>query len=817
MRAGAPPEWYVSGSGSGLRHAERGRLQDATHALHATHTPAGEGRVEVTRAPGGLVADRYEVEALVGSGGMGEVFRARDRSLGEVVALKSIFLEGLDAVATLRRFREEVRLARRVTHNNVARVYDLVEEPSGSVYLTMELVDGITLNELLEREGPLPLIRGAQIGVQVCAGLAAVHAAGIVHRDLKPTNILVEESGRAVITDFGVARNVRDPVSLGLGAVVGTPSYMAPEQARGGAVDWTADVYALGVTLSEMFFERPPLVGRAHWLQNAELLPELKAALLACLATDPRARPSPDEVGKVLGLLVDRSEVRRSEPNPVALANTRRLETLADFPVEPTNSNVVASPPTKASSARARSEIAVVVLPFRLTGNAKATGPDALGEVIAEELTDVLSCTNGLRVLAASAATRFGTDRDPIRIGRELRVQTVIDGTLRITGESIRMGVRLIDAESGSQLWTENFDGSLGDLFSFEGVVAKRVAERLRLRVELVPFDGAVPAEAVRSYLDARVARRTPSGLGETLRLLERALELAPDLAPALAAHAMVSLIAWFVPFAPTPGDWEGTCATRVERALSGAPEQAESHVADALLAWEQGRLKEATTSLGRALRLAPTSGEALSFLGELEGRAGYAKSAVTHSTLAWNLDPSRYSALTMLAREEFFSGRFKEGMTLLDSLGQSFAPPAFLLRVRAASWFGDEEEIRSCLTRAWSGADSGGGLAFGNIVARAFLGETRPGEIGELAESLLAMGKSPRLCAEVLAVSTEVEAKAGHLALAFSHLDSLANHPAFFDLDWLERCPGLAPMRESASFRSAKEIARTRVSRLFL
>src|ERR1700679_1750330 len=134
MRAGAPPGWYVSGSGSGLRHAERGRLRNAPHGLHA---PASEGGLEVTRAPGGLVADRYEVEALVGSGGMGEVFRARDRSLGEVVALKSIFLEGLDAVATLRRFREEVRLARRVTHNNVARVYDLVEEPSGSVYLTM--------------------------------------------------------------------------------------------------------------------------------------------------------------------------------------------------------------------------------------------------------------------------------------------------------------------------------------------------------------------------------------------------------------------------------------------------------------------------------------------------------------------------------------------------------------------------------------------------------------------------------------------------------------------------------------------------------
>jgi eukaryotic-like serine/threonine-protein kinase len=769
----------------------------------------------MTRKSGELLANRYEVEALLGRGGMGEVFRARDRSLGELVAIKAIVLDGSDVVATLKRFREEVRLARRVTHKNVARVFDLVEDTDGGLFLTMELVDGKSLETLLDRDGPPLPLGAARIGIDVCAGLSAVHAAGVVHRDLKPANILVEETGRAVITDFGVARNTRDPTSLGVGVIVGTPRYMAPEQARGKFVDFRADLYALGGTLFELFCGSGALVeSRTERLRKTGLLPALKTVLIACLATDPQDRPPLAEVSRVLELVADRHKgspsVGATDASVIATeaSGTRRVKPRAATLADVNSSDLGRTDATLVSSA-SRTETAVVVLPFRELGT---VGPNALGEVVAQELTDALSAARGLRVLAACAANRFKDDRDPLRIGRDLSVNVVIDGTLRIAGEDIRMGVRLIDAKSGAQLWTETFAGSLGDLFSFEGVVAKRVAEQLRVRVLLTPFDGAAPPEAVRCYLDARAAPKSPSGLTETLRLLELAIELAPGLSPALAAHATATLLAWFVPFSPATGNWEATCAERVDRALIGAPGLAETHVAAGLLAWERGQFAEAVSSLRQALSLAPTCGEALEFLGELYCHAGRTEPGVTHSRLAYNVDPSRFVALTTLARQEFFAGRAREGTTLLDSLGDLFSPPAFLLRVSAAAWRGDDEEVRTCLARASKVADAASGaLAYGDIVARSLLGETEEGEMSRLTALMLSMGKSPRFCAGVLTLSTEVQVKAQRTDLALSYLEKLATFPSFVDVDWLERCPALGSLRSSDAFRSALEVARAR------
>jgi serine/threonine-protein kinase len=761
-------------------------------------------------AKGGLVANRYELEALIGFGGMGEVFRARDRSLGETVAIKSIVLEGSDAVSALRRFREEVRLARRVTHRNVARVFDLVEDADGRMFLTMELIDGITLKALIERDGPLSPLRAARIGIDVCAGLSAVHAAGVVHRDLKPTNILVEETGRAVITDFGVARNTLDPNSLGLGMIVGTPHYMAPEQAEGRAVDSRADVYALGVTLLEMFAGRVPAAERSGSFRDAKIDPELRVVLSACIEHEPGGRPSPAEVAKVLELIADR---RGLSAGGTASDRSRVISSTVLAPVpgpvaETTRSDIARGEHTLASS-QARSDTALVVLPFRELGPA---GANALGEVVAQELTDILSATRGLRVLATSAAARFRDDRDPMRIGRELSVKAVIDGTVRIAGEDIRMAARLIDAASGSQLWAETFEGSLGDLFSFESIVAGRVAEQLRAHVLLLPFDGKVPAEAVRCYLDARAVRRTSVGLSESMRLLERALELAPSLAPALAAHATVSMLAWFVPMVATSPDWEQLCAARVESALAGAPALAETHVAEGLLFWERGKLKEAASSLMQALRLAPTCADALMYLGDLHCKTGRTSSGLSHAGLCWRIDPTRFLALATLAREEAFAGRLSEAMARLDELGDLYSPPAFMLRVRAASWYGDEAMIRAWLGKAWTVSDAGG-VAFGDLVARSLLGEAKEGEMEQLTELLLSLGKSPRFRADVLGISIEAAVKNGRIDGALSYLERLASIDAFADIDWLERCPGLGPLRGSPVFRSTLEVARMRAS----
>src|ERR1700687_6224300 len=200
--------------------------------------------------PGRLVAGRYRIIALLGKGGMGEVYRADDLTLGQAVAMKFLPDEAAGDEGLLERFRNEVRMARRVSHPNVCRVYD-VGEVDGHTFFTMEYVDGEDLASLLRRIGRLPPDKALEIARQLCAGLAAAHTKDVLHRDLKPANIMLDGRGQVVITDFGLA-GVADDIR---GAEVrsGTPAYMAPEQLAGKEVSTRSDIYGLGLVLYEVF------------------------------------------------------------------------------------------------------------------------------------------------------------------------------------------------------------------------------------------------------------------------------------------------------------------------------------------------------------------------------------------------------------------------------------------------------------------------------------------------------------------------------------------------------------------------------------
>jgi predicted Ser/Thr protein kinase len=251
--------------------------------------------------PGRLVASRYRVIALLGKGGMGEVYRADDLTLGQAVALKFLpDAAGADE-GLLERFRNEVRIARRVSHPNVCRVYD-VGEVDGQTFFTMEYVDGEDLASLLRRIGRLPPDKAVEIARQLCAGLAAAHTKGVLHRDLKPANIMLDGRGQVVITDFGLA-GVADDIR-GNEIRSGTPAYMSPEQLAGKEVSTRSDIYALGLVLYEVF------TGKRAFAESAKLAhagadrtpsrpssvvkdldPIVEKVILRCLETDPAARP----------------------------------------------------------------------------------------------------------------------------------------------------------------------------------------------------------------------------------------------------------------------------------------------------------------------------------------------------------------------------------------------------------------------------------------------------------------------------------------------------------------------------------------------
>jgi predicted Ser/Thr protein kinase len=288
------------GAGSKPKPSASGSRDISERKRYGGASLASQGRF----LPGALLAARYRIVALVGKGGMGEVYRADDLILGQSVALKFLPEAAADNEELLARFRNEVRMARRVSHANVCRVYD-VGEAEGQTFLSMEYVDGEDLASLLRRIGRVPPDKALEIARQLCAGLAAAHREGVLHRDLKPANIMLDGRGHAVITDFGLAAlgdQIGSPEVRS-----GTPAYMAPEQLAGREVTGKSDLYALGLVLYEIFTGRrafeaetlaeivrvrneKPVSNPSSWVKDLD--PAVERVIMHCLEADPAKRPA---------------------------------------------------------------------------------------------------------------------------------------------------------------------------------------------------------------------------------------------------------------------------------------------------------------------------------------------------------------------------------------------------------------------------------------------------------------------------------------------------------------------------------------------
>jgi len=272
-----------------------------------TGTPAGGVRNTLSGvAPGSLLGSRFEILSVLGAGGMGMVYKARDRELDDLVALKMIRPEVAGDRELVDRLKSELKLARKITHPNVLRTFDF-GEVEGIPFISMEYVRGLTLRAMLERSGRLPYTAGLRLARQILSGLAAAHELGILHRDIKPENVILDATGNSKLMDFGLARPVErsEPGQTRAGFVVGTPHYLAPEQLQGQESDRRADVYACGVVLYEIFtgclpfgggnpmeillqhLKEPPTPPRQHW---PEMPAALEAVLLRCLEKDPAGR-----------------------------------------------------------------------------------------------------------------------------------------------------------------------------------------------------------------------------------------------------------------------------------------------------------------------------------------------------------------------------------------------------------------------------------------------------------------------------------------------------------------------------------------------
>lgn len=472
----------------------------------------------------GRVFGSYRILEPLGAGGMGVVYRARDEQLERDVAVK-VLPSGLLIDETARkRFRREALALSRLNHQNIATVYAFGNE-GGVDYLAMELVPGTSLQQMLS-SGALPERQLLALGSQIAAALEEAHEQGVIHRDLKPGNIMVTPRGTVKVLDFGLARILQPEApsaetmsgateSAALThAIVGTPAYMPPEQVRGEAVDARTDLYALGCVLYEMatgspvfredvatrlieaVLHRPPVAPRAR---NERISPELERITLKCLEKDPGRRyQSARELVVDLRRLAEPSTVSAALPAiaaGVSGAHGRRYGwALSALLAAAIAAGLAAGLNLEKVRGLLRSNSvsapieSLAVLPLEnLSGDPKQ---DFLADSMTEELTTDLARIGALRVISRSSAMKYkGKQVSVPQIGSELKVDALVQGSVRRADKRVRVSANLVRASSGQHLWANSYDGDISDVLSLETTVAREIAGEIK--VALTPSDRA--------------------------------------------------------------------------------------------------------------------------------------------------------------------------------------------------------------------------------------------------------------------------------------------------------------------------------------
>ena len=537
--------------------------------------PASEPLGEVLPARLG----HYAIERKLGQGGMGVVYAARDQRLERTVALKTMSLARDDETAR-KRFWREARAAASVNHPNICQIYEIGED-AGQLFIAMELLEGVPLSEHLQK-GPVNVTETITIGLGMLSALSALHGRGIVHRDLKPSNVFLTPHGVKLL-DFGLARPAPEPAQVTMqdltrvGAVMGTPKYMAPEQVVGEAISTRTDLFAAGAILFEMLAGRPAFAGRTVVEIAHSTVYEQPPAL-----SGPPAVTAVDRV--IRRALAKRPDERPSSAEDMA-RDLRSIQT--------------GDPDETAAMTRAMTRL--LVLPFRILRPDPET--DFLAFSLPDAITTSLSGNSSLVVRSSATAARFATAAPDFKqLAAEADVDRVVTGTLLRSGDQLRAVAQLVEAPSGTLITSQTVQAALGDLFKLQDDIARRVAEALSLPLSGGPASPSpdVPnnATAYELYLRANEIARRYDGLERARELYQRCVEIDPRFAPAWARLGRCHrVIGKFIDGAP---DSETRAEDAFKRALELNPRLTVAHKLYANLEADLGQGSRAVVRLIR-------------------------------------------------------------------------------------------------------------------------------------------------------------------------------------------------------------------------
>ena len=639
----------------------------------------------------------YELLEVIGRGGQGVVYRARQKSLNRIVALKVIGLGHWATDAHLKRFRREAEAAASLDHSGIVPIYE-VGERDGSCYFSMKFVEGGQLDEVARREPVVPR-RAAELIAKVARTVHYAHEHGILHRDIKPGNILLDQKGEPHLTDFGLARLVESESTVTRTMeVLGTPSYMAPEQAVGnnGAISSVTDVYGLGAVLYQLLTGQPPFAGgttyetikllldtepRQPRALNVKIDRDLSTICLKCLEKDSNRRYS-----SALTLAEDLERWLKHEP---ILARRIGIFTRGRKWVRrnPTSALLAASLVALAAAAGwiiSKSEFirrplttGIAVLPFENLSDEKEHAFFADG--VQDDILIKLAKIADLKVISRTSVMQYRGKQDVRQIGNALRVSHVLEGTVRRFGGKVHVNAQLVDTRTDEDIWADEYDRDVNDVFAIETEVAQSIVNRLRAKVsarekaamqewptkDLVAYD--LYTRAKNLLPAATFTRGAKADFLQAIDLLNRAVARDPSFFQAYCQLASAHDELYFWGHDHTAGR-----LALVEAAIKAAsrlrPDAGETHLARAKnLYFGYLDYDDSLAELEVARPSLPNDPSVFYFKGFIQRRRGRWEESTENLKRVIELDPHSLEGLGALAANYHFFRRYAEEKSVLD------------------------------------------------------------------------------------------------------------------------------------------------------
>ncbi len=684
---------------------------------------------------GSTFAGRYRIIETLGEGGMGKVYRALDDKLDEEVAIKVIKPEIASDKKTVERFANELKLARKIVHKNVGRMYELMEE-KGTRFITMEYVAGQDLKRLIRQTGQLSVGTAIRLAKQICDGLSEAHHLGVIHRDLKPGNIMIDRDGSVRIMDFGIARSLKEKGVTGEGMRIGTPEYMSPEQVEGKDVDQGSDIYSLGIILYEMVTGRLPFEGdtpfSVAFKQKTESPPDPRKAdsqiplefsqvILKCLAKERQDRyQSAAEIrsdliaiGKDLRTAGEEGLDKRPKTfkRIIVLKGSRKVLIPALAVAVLAILIVIIRPrlPRREAVPDVPLKPSIAVLPFDFLSPDKEE--EYFNDGIHDDILTQLAKIKDLKVIARTSVIPYKNTKKRIsEIGRELGVTSVLEGTVRKEGDRIRIGAQLIDAKTEVHLWAETYDRNYADIFAIQSDVAQKIASALQTALTVEEKRSIVKKptenlEAYNQYLKGNYHFENYMSREEyekAAQSYERAIELDPNFLLAYTKLVEVNVMLY------VPKTWDHTeerlekCRAALDKAIELGEGLPEVHQAKGYyLEWIEKDFEGALAEYEIALRSRPNNSEILSNIGRLFLFRGRAAESSEYFIEAYERDPRSAESSYMVSWSYILRRKWDEADRWIDTClaGHPEHALAYYRKIEILVYgYGDLEKARAII-----------------------------------------------------------------------------------------------------------------------